>query len=37
MLAAGFRLDADPVAEVDACLDRLLGEGLVTIGDPRTA
>ena len=37
MLAAGFRLDADPVAEVDACLDRLLGEGLVTIGNPGAA
>ncbi len=37
MLAAGFRLDADPVAEVDSCLARLLDEGLVTIGDPRTA
>ena len=37
MLAAGFRLDADPVAEVDSCLARLLVEGLVEIGDPRTA
>jgi hypothetical protein len=37
MLAEGFGLDADPVAEVDACLDRLLGEGLVAIGNPDAA
>ncbi|MBK6805950.1 MAG: PqqD family protein [Betaproteobacteria bacterium] len=37
MLAAGFRLDADPVAEVDSCLARLLDEGLVTIGNPGAA
>jgi hypothetical protein len=30
LLAAAFRLEADPVAEVDACLARLLAEGLVT-------
>lgn len=37
LLAAGFRLDVDPVAEVDSCLARLLEEGLVTIGNPGPA
>lgn len=31
LLAAGFRLGSDPVAEVDACLARLQAEGLVSI------
>lgn len=35
LLAAAFRLDADPVAEVEACLARLLSEALVTTGPPR--
>ena len=29
LLAAAFRLESDPVDEVDACLRRLLGEGLL--------
>ncbi|CAG0958056.1 hypothetical protein BURK1_00561 [Burkholderiales bacterium] len=29
LLAAAFRLDANPVAEVDACLERLMTEGLL--------
>ena len=29
LLAAAFRLDADPAAEVDACVARLLSEELV--------
>lgn len=35
LLAAAFRLDADPVAEVEACLARLLSEHLVTIRPPQ--
>ncbi len=29
LLAAAFRLDGDPVDEVDGCLRRLMAEGLV--------
>ena len=35
LLAAAFRLDADPVAEVEACLARLLSERLVTVRPPQ--
>lgn len=31
LLAAAFRLDGDPLDEVDACLARLLAEGLITV------
>ena len=34
LLAAAFRLDADPAAEVEACLSRLLSEQLVSVGAP---
>lgn len=34
LLAAAFRLDTDPVAEVDACIARLLSEQLVSAGAP---
>lgn len=34
LLAAAFRLDADPVAEADACVARLLSEQLVSAGAP---
>jgi hypothetical protein len=38
LLAAAFRLEADPVDEVDACVRRLLGEGLlVDPAAPQTA
>lgn len=37
MLAAAFRLAADPVAEVDACLARLVSEQLVEGGLPPPA
>ena len=35
LLGAAFRLDADPLVEVDACLARLVAEGLVTIELPK--
>ena len=35
LLAAAFRLDAPPVAEVESCLAKLLEEGLLLSKDPR--
>lgn len=37
LLAAAFRLDAPPVAEVESCLAKLLEEGLLLSKDPRLA
>ncbi len=37
LLAAAFRLDAPPVAEVETCLARLLDEGLLVSKDTRLA
>jgi len=37
LLAAAFRLDAPPVAEVESCLARLLDEGLLVSKDARLA
>jgi len=37
LLAAAFRLDAPPVAEVESCLAKLLEEGLLVSKDPRLA
>jgi len=37
LLAAAFRLDAPPVAEVESCLVKLLKEGLLVSKDPRLA
>ncbi len=34
LLAAAFRLEADPVAEVEACVARLVSEQLVSAGAP---
>ena len=37
LLAAAFRLDALPVAEVESCLAKLLEEGLLVSEDLRLA
>jgi hypothetical protein len=37
LLAAAFRLDAPPVAEVESCLAKLLEEGLLVSKDLRLA
>jgi hypothetical protein len=37
LLAAAFRLDAPPVAEVESCLAKLLEEGLLVSKDPHLA
>jgi hypothetical protein len=37
LLAAAFRLDAPPVAEVETCLAKLLEEGLLMSDDLRLA
>jgi hypothetical protein len=37
LLAAAYRLEAPPVAEVESCLSRLLEEGLLVISDRRAA
>lgn len=37
LLAAAYRLEAPPVAEVESCLSRLLEEGLLVISDRRPA
>ena len=37
LLAAAFRLDADPLAEVEACIARLVSEQLVVEGAPSAA
>lgn len=34
LLGAAFRLESDPLTEVDACLARLVAEGLVDAGIP---